>query len=143
MGIYTQQQWEKLPNGRQWSPNEICIIIPPKLSYSKVSGIYKINFKDHFYIGKSTHIVSRASLHACAFRRSIISEIPKNDKISKFLLANSDLYVLYLEVLELCKPKFLVEREQFYLNKFFTDPKCLNSKAKSVPNNNKENEIRY
>lgn len=129
MGVYTQTQAAKLTSRGQWSENEFCIVLPPEIVWKVVCGIYRIVFNDHFYIGKSVDIVRRASLHACTFRNLVTAN--KKDKVSQFIRSNPDLYILHLELLEACEPEFLIEREQYYLDKHLKEERCLNTNPKS------------
>lgn len=74
------------------------------------TGIYKLVFKNGFYIGQSLHIEHRYKDHLYSMRTNI--------KCSKKL---QEAYTLLgepeLEILELCPPEELNTREQFYLDK--------------------------
>lgn len=73
-------------------------------------GIYRLNFKEGFYIGQSLNIEHRYKDHLYSMRTNI--------KCSKKL---RDAYIQYgeptLEILELCRPEDLDIREQFHLDK--------------------------
>lgn len=74
------------------------------------TGIYKLNFKHGFYIGQSLNIEHRYKDHLYSMRTNI--------KCSKKL---QDAYIQYgeptLEILEVCTPKDLDDREQVYIDK--------------------------
>jgi hypothetical protein len=94
----------------------------------KVSGVYQITFDDgYFYIGCSNHLKQRASGWSGVFKTgkgepgkdigtAIITRIMKGGSAS-------------LDILELCHPKDLKDKESFYLHKHKDDSKMLSNEA--------------
>lgn len=104
------------------------------------SGIYKIKCKSNnsFYIGRASSIKNRKSRH--------FSQLRKNKHFNKRLQRTFNKYGIesfVFEVLEYCEQSQLKNREQFYLNKYFSNKKCLNLKNESdVPTTSGKNKVK-
>lgn len=87
----------------------------------KASGIYLMKFiGGYFYIGSAVNMRARQSRHLHHLRNNNHDNSRVQNVYNKY-----DNYVEFV-VLEECSNDALIEVEQFYLDKYFSDEKCLN-----------------
>jgi hypothetical protein len=96
-------------------------------------GIYKLSLGDHFYIGRAEHIRKRAKQHMKDMEYMIHykKEKPGGQKnMLKYLLDHPECDRITIQILEICRPSELNEREQHWVNVHIQDPKLLNIQTK-------------
>lgn len=92
----------------------------------KICGVYKIQFSDgSFYIGCSTHIRARASAWDSIFKskKGVAGDTIGTKMLNK-VIENID---AVLEIIELCHPYEVKEKEAFYLNENKDNPLMVSS----------------
>lgn len=117
-------------------PDRLWIVMPKEIGYfEEVCGIYKLNFNDHYYIGKSINIVMRQYAHACKLLYSLdpkyVKFYGKPKKIFDYLVSHPKLNYIHCEILKYCDITDLQRLEQLELDKSLHDPLCLNTKFTS------------
>lgn len=102
--------------------------------------VYRLWFGDKFYIGRSRAVRYRLKSHQSSLRVRLVSKKPvqcHNDFyqfVIAHLLANPDITVAYMEILELCNDDAgLVASEQKYFDKYIWDKRCLNLGFVAIP----------
>lgn len=107
------------------------ISIPKEIAYrGNVCGVYMISIGDHFYIGKSVNIISRATMHVVEFQSLIkigSKRYGKRKKIFKYLSDNPNLHIFHLTVLVECGKDELDYVERFFIKQYGADKKSLNT----------------
>jgi group I intron endonuclease len=85
------------------------------------AGVYVLFWKDfgHFYIGSSKSVLKRYNKH----RYLMTHGINKNGDIQKYYNING---YPNIAVLKYCQECDILNKEQYYLNLYFEDHKCLN-----------------
>lgn len=91
----------------------------------KLSGVYRLSFLDGcFYIGSSVDLRSRAS----AWERYIVSGKTEEKGIgSKISAKIRERLPAFFDIIELCSPEGVRDKEAFYLDKYKEDEKMLSS----------------
>lgn len=84
------------------------------ISYKNKSGIYVIknNINSRIYIGSAINLYSRKHVHLTHLRKNIHCNLKLQRFVNKYNIED-----LYFECLEFCEKEYLIEREQFYLDK--------------------------
>lgn len=107
---------------------QIHVMMPKGTNKIRV-GIYRLWFKDKFYIGRANNIRTRVKGHMKQIEYAFHTKKPNgwfHDRVIKFLDATPDFSIIMVEVLEECNESLLNEREQFYITKYKDDPNMLN-----------------
>lgn len=98
---------------------------------SNKSGIYKIWFGDHYYIGAALNFNERMKAHQDTLISAFYTgrRIGNNSttKIVNHLLCNQHIKIAFVQILELCDTELsLVDAEHKWLYPCKNDSKCLN-----------------
>jgi len=105
---------------------QLQINLPFSMHDYKLSGVYKITFEDgSFYIGCSCHLRSRASTWNSIMRTG--KGVAGEDIGTKVIVKIRELSTASFDIIELCRPKDLKDKESFYLDKYKDDPQMLSS----------------
>lgn len=103
---------------------ELKVNLPFSMWNYRISGVYKIVFSDgSFYIGCSEHLRSRSSAWENLIKRGDVE--PSEHLGAKITDKIREKKPATLEIVELCAPIDLKDREAFYLDKYKEDPKMV------------------
>jgi hypothetical protein len=104
----------------------------PKNKNKVITGIYKLNFNEKFYIGRSNNIKNRLKHHIKEIENSIEYQKAKGSTYSdilSFMNKNPKFSIILVDILEECKEESLNEKEQFWINKYLEDNNLINTKT--------------
>lgn len=99
------------------------------------TGIYLLEIGSKYYIGKAEHMVSRCVTHVRNMNNSLMAG--KRSAISKqmfdHILSNPEIENVTMSILERCKEKDLYFKEQYWVDKYLSSGKLINTHKKVAP----------
>lgn len=97
-------------------------------------GIYMLNFNSYFYIGRSINMYMRMVVHNSIWKQVLNPDhkmYGKGGKVFNYLVRRPKLKYVFLSILEECEEDNIQQREQYWLDKYIDNPKCLNAFRKA------------